>query len=243
MKQPEISQVLLMAHGWGYNHRFFNALLDTLPKHTRETTLFVCFEAGYFPEQGKQGLMINIQGEWVHHPAEALHSLVLAQANVPWLGLGHSLGFSKLLDFSVRWHSLYSLHGFTRFTNNRVLARMIRKAEENMPEVLADFHKRCGHIAPWSTLDERALLADLIGMQTLSAEQELQHALSHGAELYAWASSVDQIVPLALAQACFDNTLKLQGRTLFILPSEEHASIANAPARYTDALLPFLSQH
>lgn len=247
MKQPEITQVLFMAHGWGYNHRFFNALLNALPANTRNTTLFVCLEAGYFPEQARQGLMIYTQGinnqsPWVHHPAEVLHSLVLAHAEVPWLGLGHSLGFSKLLDFSVRWHSLFSLHGFTHFTHDRVLARMVRKAEQNMAEVLADFHNRCGHNAQWATLNEQTLLADLRSMQQLDAAQALQQALSHGAELHAWASNTDEIVPLTLVQQCFDRTLKQQNRTLYTLASE-HAGIATAPARYTDTLLPLLSQH
>jgi hypothetical protein len=247
MKQPEITQVLLLAHGWGYNHRFFNALLNSLPPSTRNSTLFVCLEAGYFPEQAKQGLMIftagiNAPGQWVHYPAEVLHSLVLAHAEVPWLGLGHSLGFSKLLDFSVRWHSLLSVHGFTHFTNNRVLARMIRKAEQNLAEVLADFHNRCGHNAQWATLDEQTLLADLRSMQELNAAHALQQALSHGAALHAWASSTDEIVPMALTLQCFDKHLKHQNRTLHTLASE-HASIATAPARYTDSLLPLLSQY
>ena len=242
MKQPDITQVLLMAHGWGYNHHFFDAFVGQLPEDIRDSTLLVCLEAGYFPEQAKAGLMLYTDGEWLHHPAEILHSLVLAHAEVPWLGLGHSLGFSKLLDFSVRWHSLFSLHGFTHFTNNRVLARMIHKAEQNMAEVLADFHKRCGHDAQWATLNEQTLLADLRSMQTLNAAQALQQALSHGAELHAWASNRDEIVPLALAQQCFDPTLKQQNRGLYTLASE-HAGIATAPARYTDTLLPLLSQH
>lgn len=251
MKQPEITQVLLMAHGWGYNHRFFNAFLNTLPTPVRETTLFVCLEAGYFPEQSKAGLMIQTEGLWLHHPAEALHSLVLAHAEVPWLGLGHSLGFSKLLDFSVRWHSLFSLHGFTRFVSNanqtdgtppRVLARMVHKAEQNMAEVLADFHLRCGHSAPWATLNEHTLLADLRSMQTMNAGEALQNALAHGADFHGWASEEDQIVPLPLAQACFNTALGKQSRTLHLLPSN-HAGFASAPARYTDTLLPLLSQH
>lgn len=242
MKPPEITQVLLMAHGWGYNHRFFNSFLNTLPTRTREQTLFVCLEAGYFPEQAKAGLMIHSQSEWVHHPAEALHSLVLAHAEVPWLGLGHSLGFSRLLDFSIRWHSLLSVHGFTHFTNNRVLARMIQKAERNMVEVLADFHSRCGHTAQWTVLNEKALLADLRSMQALNAAQALQQALSNSTEFHAWASDTDEIVPLVLAKACFDNTLKQQNRTLHTLASE-HAGFAHTPARYTDTLLPLLTQH
>jgi hypothetical protein len=247
MKQAEITQVLFIAHGWGYNHRFFDGLLDALPENARNATLFICLEAGYFPEQGQQGLMISTPGinthdQWVYYPTEVLHSLVLAYAEVPWLGLGHSLGFSKLLEFSVRWHSLFSLHGFTHFGNNRLLARMIRKAENNMAEVLADFHNRCGYNAQWVTLNEQNLLTDLRSMQKLNSEQALQRALSHGSELHAWASNTDKIVPLSLTQQCFDHSLKLQNRTLHILACE-HASIATTPARYTDTLLLLLSQH
>lgn len=251
MKHPEITQVLLMAHGWGYNHRFFDAFIQSLPTNIRETTLFVCLEAGYFPEQATAGLMVQANQAWIHHPTEALHSLVLAHAEVPWLGLGHSLGFSKLLDFSVRWHSLFSLHGFTHFTSSeqytegtppRVLARMIQKAEQNIAEVLTNFHTRCGHAADWATLNEHTLLADLRSMQHLDTTTALQTTLAHGADFHAWAGTNDDIVPLPLAQACFNPTLSKQGHTLYTLAAE-HARFANTPARYTDTLLPLLSQH
>ena len=251
MKQPDITQVLLMAHGWGYNHHFFDAFVGQLPEDIRDSTLLVCLEAGYFPEQAKAGLMLYTDGEWLHHPAEILHSLVLAHAEVPWLGLGHSLGFSKLLDFSVRWHSLFSLHGFTHFikgglhtegTAPRVLSRMIQKAEMNMPEVLRDFHARCGHNAQWATLNEHTLLADLRSMQQLNCGEALNAALANSADLYAWAGQHDQIVSLQLAHACFDTILSTQGHSLVALPAD-HAGFAGAPARYTDTLLPLLSQH
>ena len=255
MTQPEMTQVLLMAHGWGYNHRFFDAFVHALPSSTRNSTLFVCLDSGYFPEQAAQGLMIyaaenQTQGQWLHHPAEALHSLVLAHADVPWLGLGHSLGFPKLLEFSVRWHSLFSLHGFTHFTRSeqhaegtppRVLARMIQKAEHNLVEVLGNFHTRCAHTANWTTLNEQALLTDLRSMQTLDASQALQAALAHGASFYAWASTNDEIVPLPLAQACFNSTLSQQGNTLFTLAAE-HGRFANTPALYNCTLLPLIAQ-
>jgi hypothetical protein len=170
---------------------------------------------------------------------------------VPWLGLGHSLGFSKLLDFSVRWHSLFSLHGFTHFikggqhtegTHPRLLARMIQKAEQNMPEVLRDFHARCGHNAQWATLNEHTLLADLRHMQQLDCGTTLNSALAHGADLYAWAGDRDQIVSVALAQACFGHAVLAQGYPLVALAAE-HAGFAATPALYTDTLLPLLSQH
>lgn len=251
MKQTEITQVLLMAHGWGYNHHFFDVFARQLPEDIRDSTLLVCLEAGYFPEQATAGLMMRTANEWIHYPAETLHSLVLAYAEVPWMGLGHSLGFSKLLDFSVRWHSLFSLHGFTHFTKSgkhqegtspRVLARMIQKAEQNMPEVLRDFHARCGHPAQWATLNEHTLLIDLLSMQQLDCASGLNTALTHGTDLYAWAGTQDQIVSTPLAHACFGDILETQKHPLVALPAE-HARFAGTPALYTDTLLPILSQH
>ena len=119
---------------------------------------------------------------------------------------------------------------------------MTQKAEQNMAEVLANFHTRCGHTADWATLNEHALLADLRSMQQLDAAVALQTALAHGADFYAWAGTSDDIVPLPLARACFNHTLGSQGHTLYT-PAAEHARFANTPARYTDTLLPLLAQH
>ena len=251
MKHTSIERVLLMAHGWGYNHRFFDAFLSTLPANLRSTTLFACLEAGYFPEQAKAGLLVQINNEWIQHPVEALHSLVLAHAEVPWLGLGHSLGFSKLLNFAVRWHSLFSVHGFTHFTQSdkhtegtapRILARMVHKAEQNMAAVLSDFHTRCGYSPQWGNLNEQALLSDLASMQYLDCANGLVQALTHGAVFHAWAGSDDAIAPLPLQQACFQSTLSDHGHALHTVEAQ-HAGFANTPARYTGTLLPLLSQH
>lgn len=251
MTQATTQRVLLLAHGWGYNHRFFDPLVKTLPASTLETTVLACLEAGYFDDQAPSGLMIYTESEWIHHPLETLHGMVLAHANLPWLGLGHSLGFSKLLEFSVRWRNLISVHGFTRFAANalqpegtapRVLDRMCRKAEQQLSEVLSEFHERCGFKTPFATLNEQALLADLRSMQTLNSAEALKAALSNGAELLAWAGLIDKIVPLPLAQACFIEPLNNQGHQLVTLAAE-HAELARTPALYTGALLPLLCAH
>lgn len=250
MNQHSISQVLVMAHGWAYNHHFFDSFLATLTPEIQQHTLLVCLEAGYFPEQSVEGLMIYTEGEWTHHPTETLHSLVLAHANAPWLGLGHSLGFSKLLEFSVRWHSLISLHGFTHFVSNdkhkvgipaRVLARMFQKAEQNMPAVLSDFHGRCQHEPDWGTLNEQALLTDLKNMGTLDCSSQLTQILEHGTNLHVFNSNEDCIVPIQLTQACFEAALSRQGHILCNVAAQ-HGEFASTPARYTDSLLPILSQ-
>lgn len=248
--QTSIEQVLFMAHGWGYNHRFFDAFLKQLPAHTHKSTLLVCLEAGYFPEQSKAGFLVHMNGQWIHHEPEALQNWMLSHEKIPWLGLGHSLGFSKLLNASTRWNSLLSLHGFTHFvsgehqpqgTPKRVLGRMIQRAEQNMAEVLHNFHSRCDHTAEWGSLDEQALLADLNSMQTLACADALNTAVANGTNLYAWAGTLDKIVSPQLAQACFGSTLAKQGRGLHTQASE-HATFAHTPARYTNTLFTVIGQ-
>jgi hypothetical protein len=239
-----MKQVLLMAHGWAYNHRFFNAFLKNLPMATADNTLLACLESGYFPEQAKAGLMIYRHGEWTWQAAETLHSLVLAHAELPWAGIGHSQGFSTLLGSSIRWHSMTSLHGFTRFTASgdntegtpaRVLARMVQKAEQNLPLVLQDFHERCGHVPQWSSLDDHSLLADLRRLQSTDCTASLQQAIAQGTRLQAFASPGDRIVPLALAKASFESLLETQGSMLQQVDAD-HAGFAGRPGLYTGAL-------
>lgn len=248
LKHPK--QVLVMAHGWGYNHRFFDALLAQLPSPLLESTLVICLESGYFPDQSTAGLVIRQNNIWQFEHADTLQHLALAHGDLPWLGLGHSRGFSSLLQLPVHWHTLFSLHGFTWFaqatghhagTPPRLLARMLNKAKNDMGGVLEDFQQRCGHVAAASHLNETALLNDLAELQTLNCTDQLAQVLKAGTRLYAWASPLDQIVPLELAQACFQQSLHAQGSSLNTLAAQ-HAELAHAPASYTCDLLPLLHQ-
>ncbi|HEX4843934.1 MAG TPA: hypothetical protein VFV57_09690 [Limnobacter sp.] len=237
-----IQQVLVLAHGWGYNHRFFNPLLQTLQsKGTLENSLVVALECGYFPDQAKAGLMLYTPDAWQHHPAETLHNLVLAHADARWLGLGHSLGVVRLLDTSVRWNCLLSINGFTRLAAlqtgeagvaPRVLARMLNKARNNLPLVLADFHQSCGHTPAWTTLSDAALLTDLAWMQSVNIE----HRLGRVVAIY---SPSDAIVPKALAESCF---AQAEHCTLLAVDAP-HGELGKNATRYTDALLPHLRSH
>ncbi|HEX4857141.1 MAG TPA: hypothetical protein VFV28_10030 [Limnobacter sp.] len=219
-----------------------------MPGDILDNSMIACLEAGYFPDQASAGLMTFHKGEWTHHATEALHSLVLAHAGLPWLGLGHSQGFQKLIELSVRWHRLFSLHGFTRFTSGpdfqegtppRVMSRMVQKAEQNLPLVLQDFHERCGHVPHWARLDEQSLLHDLRSLQALNCTSALQHTMAHGTELHAWSSMRDRIVSLEMADACFGKALSAQGRELHKVDAE-HAGFADRPALYTGSLLHLL---
>lgn len=236
-----MKQVLLLAHGWGYNHHFFDAFLKILPAAVADQTLIACLEEGYFPEQARPGLMILQQGEWTWQASERLSNLVLAHAELPWLGLGHSLGFAKLLNLSIRWHSLFSLHGFTRFTASaphpegtpaRIMTRMLQKAQHNLAAVLQEFHARCGHTPHWTRLNAPALLDDLALLQSLDTSLPLAEALSRGAGFQAWCSESDPIVPFDLTKACFEKHLSALGHALHLVDGE-HAAIADCPSLYT----------
>ena len=238
-----VHQVVVLAHGWGYNHRFFNELLANLSQKQRANTLFVCLEMGYFPDQAQAGLMVHLDEDWQWHPLETLHSLVLAHAGVPWVGVGHSLGFSKLLEFAVRWHTVISVHGFTHFVKagahtegvaSRILQRMVQKAHTNMPELLAHFHQQCGHVANWHTLNESALLVDLQSMAQLDTGSTLQSCMTQGSHLAAIISPVDNIVPEGLSHACFPNP-----ENRFALQAQ-HSELAYNPSRYTAVLYPLI---
>ncbi len=238
-----IERVVVMAHGWAYNHQFFDPLLAQLPHNEHANTLFVCLEAGYFPGQANAGLMVHQHNNWLWHPFETLHSLVLAHAGVPWVGLGHSLGLSKLLEFAVRWHTLISVHGFTHLMKindhtegvaPRVLQRMVHKARTNLPEVLSDFYRQCGHATHWHTLNEQTLLSDLQTMTDLNAAPALAASLAHGSRLVAITSPIDNIVPEALSHACFpdpENRIAVQA---------QHAELGYNPSRYTSILYPLI---
>jgi pimeloyl-[acyl-carrier protein] methyl ester esterase len=255
MKVPnsslETERVLVMAHGWGYNHQFFNLLLKTLPIKFRKTTLIVCLEAGYFPDQAKLGLMVQIQDKWVRYPVEFLHRLLSNHTQVPWIGFGHSLGFSRLLDYSIQWHSLFSLHGFTYFIKSsihptgsppRLLEHMIKKAKHNMAEVLNDFHKRCGFSLKWELLNEKTLLADLESMKELNCTLTLHEKILSGTRIHVWAGKNDQIVSPELVKACFGHALIKQGNSLYTLETG-HSDLACQTAPYTNTLLPLLGHY
>ncbi|HEX4917375.1 MAG TPA: hypothetical protein VFV43_05715 [Limnobacter sp.] len=234
-----IQQVLVLAHGWGYNHRFFNPLLQTLQSEgTLENSLVVALECGYFPDQARAGVMLYTQDGWQHHPAETLHSLVLAHAEAPWIGVGHSLGTVRLLNTAVRWNCMVSINGFTRLAAMqagqagvapRVLVRMLNKARSNMPKVLADFHHSCGHAPTWATLDDRALLTDLEWMLNVDIDPAVRRVVA----IY---SPSDAIVPKSLAESCFAQVALYT----LITVDAPHGELGKNATRYTDVLLPVL---
>ena len=260
-------RIVLMAHGWAYTHLFFEPMLRSIEKKAPDffnSTLFACIDQVYFAKHTTEPcLMILNKGQWQAHPLDTLNALVLAHAEVPWTGLGHSLGFAKLLQLSVRWRKLVSVHGFTHFCKSiekpsgiapRLLKKMIDKLQTEPAQLVHDFQNQCGHLLPLSTRQDTAdllnlhtSLLDLQWMLTLNTHPHLYDLLAASpakagqTELLAIYSPSDVIVPNELSQACFkplQTEFPAQVRTQAI--DAPHAALFTQANSYTEMLLPFL---
>lgn len=181
---------LVMHHGWGLDGRFFTPLAEALSAYPQALA-----DSGY---TGRPWLPIR-RGE------------------TAWVGIGHSLGFARLLEEVAmapgRYRALVALGGFTRFcetmpgsggTPPRVLARMLRAFAKAPVEVLADFLQRSDliHLMPESPscLDLPRLAQDLTRLAMLDMQQQLAAC---PLPVLVLASRDDPIVPPALTEACF----------------------------------------
>lgn len=120
---------IIWSHGWGFNAPFFTPMRSTLSGYNH----FV-IDWGYFS---------NPQP-------------VMPRSDQPLIGIGHSLGFAKLLELGLSFDGLISLGGFTRFCQaddfkagmpHRILQRMQTGFQLNPHRVLADFYTSCGYDA------------------------------------------------------------------------------------------------
>ncbi len=139
----------MFAHGWAYSLDFFNPLLLDLNKE--HPTLMQQFktlglEQGYFERPA--GVYEWTGSHWAKAP-ETPEMLIKTGSTA--MGIGHSLGFAKLLELPCTWASLVGLHGFTRFTAQergqtgtprRLVERMLNRLSTNPETVLQDFWMR-----------------------------------------------------------------------------------------------------
>lgn len=135
-----------------------------------------------------------------------------------WIGIGHSLGFSRLLSLPL--HGLVSLSGFVRFcvhapsqngTAIRVIDRMITKFKNHPYEVLKDFHKQAAMEnlltrAPFS-FNKSQLLVDLELMKKMDLTSELRGL---HVPVLSLATKDDKVVPFALTQETFQSSVVLE---------------------------------
>lgn len=168
-------------HGWGFGPEVWSAWTQAFPERP-----VVLLDAGYF---GPQRL------ELPHNPQG-------------WVGIGHSLGFARLLGTDVPWRGLIGLGAFLRFctapgqdsgTPPQTLDAMLARLESDPQDVLTRFLRRCGLTGqrpaqPDAQGCER-LRQDLIHLRELNLAPQANLPpvlLLHAAD--------DRIAPLALAE-------------------------------------------
>lgn len=186
--------MLALAHGWGYDSSMWSAVAARLPQKVRIVTL----DFGYFgPVRG------------------------LPDAAEPLLAVGHSLGaLWWLVQQDIPWRRLLMINGFPRFTAaagypgvaSRVLARMRARFAAQAPQVLAEFHARCGYPGPTAPPVTDRLAAGLARLAEWDGRPQLA---ARADDVWAVSADGDPIVPRSLAAAAFA-----------VLPAGRHRFIA-----------------
>lgn len=160
----------LFCHGWGFDHSFFTPLGNHL-KDLFPNAPMIYKNRKYFSSSSPH------QKEKDSAPLSNDHL---------WIGIGHSLGFSRLLRTPIQ--GLISINGFTRFCRHpgtnygtplRVLDRMMKKLQLDPTEVLTNFYAQCGvslenkKILPeTSPLNVDLLYQDLKELQSLEITEK-----------------------------------------------------------------------
>lgn len=242
-----MKRALVIAHGWAGSGEVFKPLIE----HLKNTSLqgqkplqIFSLEQHYFGQN--QACLIDFVA------GHELPPSLLEDPNTEWIGLGHSLGFAKLLSMNVQWSALISLHGFTRFaiqkagqngTPMRIMERMIKQFKINPHLVLDDFWRRSGHRPEKQTreISER-LLQDLQWMQTLDMSECLNERLMVGCSLLSIESPLDPIVNQKLSDECFAEESRCPESTPLKRVSLEtsHEGLTQWPERYTAEITDFL---
>ncbi len=191
MPELESSFDYVFAHGWAMHDSFFKPLIEQLK-----------IESPHFCSR-------DYFGASVQSPA------CKCDFTKPWVGIGHSFGFARLLKEDLsNCRRLISICGFFDFCGEggadpRVVQRMIRKFERNPETVVMSFLTRCGmgefDQAPVESWSVERLKHDLELMAMLS-ESPLEPVRSiHGVPIFALAAEGDPIVPLQLSLNQFSN--------------------------------------
>lgn len=171
---------LIYWHGWGYDSTFFAPLRKILSSWQT-----ICADEGYFGAPIFPSVSTEIA-----------------------IGIGHSQGFSRLIQLHPNLTGYVSLNGFTQFMQSQnfvngipkpVIGAMIQQFQRKPDDVLGTFYDRAGLNPSLSSNRNNPLL-----LQNLAALRSLKIGLPNK-PILAIAGEADQIAPIALQQDCFTN--------------------------------------
>lgn len=176
---------VVLSHGWAMQDVFWEPLRKALGN--RE---YFCISRPYFGE-----------------PVAEFRA-----PETPWIGIGHSQGFQRLLKLDLdHCQALISLSGFWSFcgrggTSRRIVQRMVRAFAQDPTEVLRSFYRNCGvDFEPPEQLNYSALQQDLELLLDSTLSESGKKTECHGVPVFAITGAQDKIVPCELAQNEFGN--------------------------------------
>ena len=193
----------IFCSGWGFDARFWRPLL------------------GYFNSASYTVLTLGEEKE-----AQILSKFNLLQrSDKAFIGIGHSLGFKKLLNLPLSYHQLIGLQAFTCFLGfdssliqkrQRILKTMTENFTRQPQVVLSQFYKKCGvETTPeiqLSSPDNSLLAQDL---KLLYDSQKF----SSKVPTMILGTSHDKIVPPVII---YDNFAKSENVSIEILDLQGH---------------------
>jgi len=210
----------VLSHGWGFSPAFWAPLLEKWPF----TQPPIVWDAGYY---GLPDL-----------------SLPAADASTQWVGIGHSIGFARLIRQNRSFSALIGLQAFTRFLGDNPPLREQRLAEweqlsmhfdASAVATLKSFYRRCGVPGKWFAPEQcnrAALKTDL---------QQLKESLSlpDSVPVLILSSQDDVIVPPAILQDNFQGT----SSTIDYCDTARHALGYLEPEWVLERIQTFLKEH
>ena len=190
------SLTLVFAHGWVMGDWFWEPLLTHFPDH----------EIKFLSRTYRVDDPIN-------EPAFT---------ETGWVGIGHSLGFRRLLDCqNTNCRGLVSICGFYDFvaapgTDTRIVRAMLRRFRSSPKSVLEKFIENCGlsnsseaakETIAKSDWNWELLQFDLEALLTGWQRQNGQDPQQIDVPILSLAASLDKIVPSTLTRCEFDNSI------------------------------------
>jgi hypothetical protein len=225
---------IILAHGWAYTPSIFEPWLLLHPE-TQPTPRILALNQGYF----EPSTHAHWQA-WQPH-TQTWTNTQAPDPQTPCIGIGHSLGLSKLLAQPFTWQTLISINGFTQFPQSLALRQMIRKAKTDLRNLIPMFHQQCSAPMPPHTeaLNASALQTDLESLHTLDCSTALSQTVAQNTRIIHIATKQDSIIAPQHSTACFATH---PPQLLQSIEQEgPHADLYTTPTRYT-WLIDFLSR-
>lgn len=202
-----MKRCFIFCHGFGFDSSFWDNLRP------------------YFKQQDCYDLDLGYFGEPLSELPESEES--------EFIGIGHSLGFSKLLALKINFKYLIGLNGFVNFLGRNSALNNKRKAELDMLKehfnlspvnTLKNFYKRCGVAFSYKKLANLNKDKLLIELDDLSKNIDVPHL-----PILIISATEDVITPLELIEDNFFDCKKVRVETL---NSKHGLGFLNAPVVY-----------